>query len=233
MLLLLACLAYVADGHGNSPSTSSGVPRPSNSPSEDGLGVKLRRVINTTKKGITELLENQRQASILRTKVANYTASTKIGDVLSFPELALMKRSADDNNKILVTVLFSAFSQSPLINAAWFMYFFGLPSGFVSEEGKMKKLDTLGRKRTMHAIELLNTMEGQAGGRGKQARAAASQLQVAESALRSSSMNECMRKLEAFIAPPSESDDAYKNLAAINKKQGKKEANPKKKTRCW
>ena len=59
-----------------------------------------------------------------------------------------------------------------------------IPSTFESEAGRAKRYDSMARKRTRAALDLLSTLEEQAAGTGKKAFLAAEHCQTAESLLR-------------------------------------------------
>lgn len=175
--------------------------------------------MNRTVRGFSDLGANNKIAKQVRDRISEHPASTGLGNVLSYPDLKLLRQTAEDKMKILQIMGFSILSKDPLLNAAFLAYAFGLPSTFKSEEGRMKKISALEHKRAQSAIEFLHTMEDGAASKGKKGEAAASQLEIATSTLRAQSPRRAMKNLQSFTLIPSESDPGYKALNAINEKQ--------------
>jgi len=89
----------------------------------------------------------------------------------------------------------------------------------------MKKISALENKRAQSAIEFLHTMEDGAASKGTKGAAAASQLEIATSTLRAQSPRRAMKSLQNLTLIPSESDQGYKALNAINEKQERRKTN--------
>jgi hypothetical protein len=179
--------------------------------------------MNRTVRGFSDLGANRKMAKKVRDRISEHPASTGLGNVLSYPDLKLLRQTAEDKMKIIQIMGFSILSKEPLMNAAFLVYAFGLPSTFISEEGRKKKISALENKRAQSAIEFLHTMEA----KGKKGAAAASQLAIATSTLRAQSPRRAMKNLQSFTLIPSESDKGYKALNAINEKEERRKTKEK------
>jgi hypothetical protein len=78
--------------------------------------------------------------------------------------------------------------------------FQGMPSTFESEEGRSKRFQARSRDHANAVLDLLTTLEEQALKRGRKADVARSQVNIAESVLRTRSKNEALSNLEGHAA---------------------------------
>lgn len=160
-----------------------------------GVPGMMRNNFHTLTTGTQALWRNRKVAAVLRKKHKSE------GAMPTYPELLLLRKSADDTQKLIQAGMVYLILPEAL---PAMLYFFPncLPSTFESETRRGKRYDTLLRLRTKAVLDLAVLIDSDAAAKtGKTGRLAVERAAEAERVLRASSLPAATAQLARYLPP--------------------------------
>ena len=117
-----------------------------------GLPGMIKSNLRTFRTGTSTMYKNWGAARQIQ------QAALKGGTELSYSDLVLIRRTGEDTNKFLMSG-FIWMAAPELFPAMLYFNPRSIPSTFESEAGRAKRYDSMARKRTRAALDLLSTLE--------------------------------------------------------------------------
>lgn len=190
-LLLLSCLTEAAFLDEFDPAAAV-----------KGLPGAMRDNFRIFRVGIGAMWNNRQAAGAVRKRLAQGC------EPVAYPDLLLMRKSADDSQKLLQAGLI--YLVMPEVLPAM-LYFFpsSLPSTFETDKGRAKRHDTLVRLRAKAVLQLACQIEEDAATKtGKKGLLSAALCSKAEAVLKGASAARAVAPLAAYLPPPADAKEA-------------------------
>jgi len=165
----------------------------------------MKNSLRTFRTGTSAMWVNNKQARVIKRRLK------ATGDLTSYPEVVLMRKSSQDTSKLLQAGF--VWLAAPELLAVS-LYFFPrmIPSTFESAEGREKRYRQIAQLRAKATLGFLKEVDNQAVRKGKPGRVGMARRERAELLLRAKKSSTALAAIEPY-ATPGEDEKERKAIA--------------------